>query len=140
MFWRLDREQKRLDEAKERWEAAGLNDYVMDIEMTYIFCQIGPSGIYRVLVMDGEATSAYPVGEPEKEAKPSPFCIGRTVDDVFSDIQDAINARWDTIHVEYDENLGYPKDMWLSNDENADTFFGWTVVNFSTDLDSFRVP
>lgn len=134
---RLDREQKRLDEAKEKWEAAGLSDYVMEVKAGSIFC-LGYSEIpFRVLVDDGEITSSYNVNDP---LDPRSFCIHRTTDDVFSDIQGAINARWDGIHVEYDKDLGYPKKIRLSNDQIDDSIFLWTVIKFSTDLDSFRQP
>lgn len=101
-------EQDALDAARERWAQASPASYVYVVQRS-CFCLTDFVRPIRVEVREGEVVSATyadsgePVTNPDV---PTP-----TVPDLFTVIQEAIDAEAHSIAATYDAELGYPVDV-----------------------------
>ena len=101
--------------AQARWDAQGVDDYVMDVDVG-CFCAVGR---YRVVVRDGAVASV--VGS---DGRPSRGTGRVTVDDMFALALDDPHELTAT----YDPVLGYPLTMSVDPDENViDEEVGYVV-------------
>jgi hypothetical protein len=111
----LDAAQAALDEARSRWEAAGIDDYTFTYRPV-CFC---PPQEYTAVVEGGVVTSVSAADGGELEPIPT------TVDDVFDDLQAAIDDGVFAVTAEYDAELGYPVSTWIDVDMRmADEEYG----------------
>jgi hypothetical protein len=89
---------------RSKWQAAGIGDYVFELEVVSIWTSplVDRCGTARVTVAGGDIQSV----RPDKGG----WCdlYEKTIMDLFDLIQQAIDERWEFIEVEYDENTGYP--------------------------------
>lgn len=113
----LSAAQADLDEARERWEAAGLSGYTLTYQPT-CFC---PQARWTVIVEDGEVADS----SVEGDAMQGP---PMTVADMFDAIQQAIDDGVATVSAEYDADLGHPVSYYVDVDQMmADEEYGVTV-------------
>lgn len=110
-----------LQSAKAQWDAAGITDY----DFTYRVQCFCPETIRRVTVRDGE------VVEVVDEAESFEGWPGLTIDDLFDELETAIEAPAFTIDVTYDEGYGFPSDYFIDEEQNmADEEHGIVVTEF----------
>jgi uncharacterized protein DUF6174 len=95
-------EQSRLDDARDRWQAADIADYSYDVQR-YCFCKPLPAPMHFV-VRDGR-----PV-QPKKSRKRL-----QTVPRLFRVVQQALDNGFDRVDVDY-AGRGFPKRILLDRD------------------------
>ncbi len=112
-----DEVQLELNRAKTLWSASGIDSYSLRFRRS-CFCL--PSATLPVLieVTDGELTSV------SNEATGAIIDMAEwknflTVDEIFEEIQKAVNLGADSIHVEYSPEFGYPKTVSIDYIEAA---------------------
>ena len=99
-------ELDELDEKRQLWEAQGLSDYDYTIQRG---CFCGASGWHRVEVRASEVALVTHI-ESGTVLDPA-FTDGFTdIDGVFDLVAEALREA-DEITVEYDEAMGFPKDV-----------------------------
>lgn len=121
---------EELRAGRERWEAAGIEDYRYTIRT---LCSCDPE-TFVVEVREGKAVSVTPL-----EASVDSLDNFRTeradsLDNfrkLFDRVQAAIESRPDGLKVEYDREWGYPLYLWVDPTVDlADEDFGWLVEKF----------
>lgn len=101
-------EQAALDTARERWAAASPASYVYVVQRS-CFCLTDFVRPIRVEVREGEVVSATYADSGEPVTNPDvPI---PTVPDLFTIIQEALDAGAHSIVATYDGELGYPMDV-----------------------------
>ena len=121
-------ETRDLREARERWEAAGLDDYTFDVRRVCFCASVEP---IRVVVQDGEAVShtVIATGEPVPAEERHLF---PTVPGLFDFIEDAIEQRAHSIEATYDPGLGFPVQVFVDYKANvADEELGFEISAFT---------
>ena len=113
--------EDQLEAARQRWDDAGISDYTM-VYQPVCFC---PEQHFTVTVEDDVVVSSSidgaGMGIPTL-----------TVDDLFDEIQSAIDDGAAHIDVTYDDDLGYPVSHWVDESENiADEEHGVTVESLT---------
>ncbi len=112
----LGPETDALSRARARWAAAGIDSYVFDFQR---LCFCGGDVIRPVLidVLDGEVSSAtfLDTGEPVTD----PAAGLPTIEDLFEEIQSAIDRNAHSVVARYDPDLGYPSEVSIDFLENA---------------------
>lgn len=104
---------------RESWRAIGSATYTYQLRIS-CFCPGGPYPV-RVTVEDGSVTSLewvdptpdFPGGDPD------PDFYGRTIEDLYDVISDALDAPADTIEVMYDSGAHYPTQISIDYYVNA---------------------
>jgi len=110
-------------EAVNRWTTAAISDYRFTIQRR-CECPEEWSAPTVVTVRDGVAVSA------TIEGSPAPEGAALTIDDLFAEIDDALNQPVDTL-VTYDPDLGIPLDVQLDLEAIAvDGGLSLTVSDF----------
>lgn len=105
-----DDARTQLQEARQRWEDAGITSYVATVDLR---CFCGFEGPYRVTVVDEVVTEV--VGpNPDSQI---PDDIDLTIDGIFDQI--SLLAFGDRVELTFDEDLGYPLTAYL--DPEIDT-------------------
>lgn len=97
-----------LRRAQARWARAGVRDYAYTVRV--LAFAPGVQRPARVTVQNGRTVSITP-GDNDPtllENNGQVFAAYATLDDLFGVIQRAINARADSLDVDYDPTLGYP--------------------------------
>lgn len=97
-----------LADARARWEAAGPEAYVFEFTRS---CFCGPDILrpLEIRVVEGDVTAAVyadtglPVDDPTREIP--------TIDDLFAEIEDAIQRDAFRLEAEYDPVLGFPTEV-----------------------------
>ena len=119
--------QQSLDQARAAWATAGSDNYDMQMSVS-CFCLISPDVVglpaVNLEVRDGVITSAVTVDGTPLDPVPSIF---KTVEAIFDEIQDAIDARAARIDATYHAD-GYP--LSVSIDRSfliADEEIGYTI-------------
>ncbi len=116
-----------LDEARERWDSAGLDNYV------YTFanqCECDGPYEFTVTVINGEVDQVdY---EPsEYDSQEAIDAAGKTIEDWFSEIEEALAANPDDTSIAYDGEFGYPTDISVDYDRGmADEEWNSTLSAF----------
>jgi len=121
----LGPEQDELGKARARWEAHGSQFYSFTFQRG-CFCPPAITRPVRIEVWDGVVVSAVDPDtgdplDPPQEGFP-------TIDDLFDEIQESIDREADEIQATYDEDLGYPVNV----------FVDW-IINAIDDEMSFHV-
>ena len=119
-------DQTELDANRALWESLGIRDYRL-ITQRLCFCLF--TDPVRVLVQDGVITDAGDeFGFPPSD--PPAFAIF-SVDDLFDEVQAAIDQAVDDLTVEYDPETGIPLTITVDQiAEAADDEFTITARNF----------
>jgi len=99
-----DPEQARLDEARQRWDAAGIEDY----RLTWAVQCFCPRTIFIDTVVDGEVTDHRESAGSDALDDPGP----KTVETIFDEVQAAIDEEPATLEVTYDEETGAVTRWW----------------------------
>lgn len=126
-------ERTELQRNRARWEARGPASY------SYVYqarCFCGPSAVEpaRVVVREGRVVSVVSVeaGEPVE-----PATLGEgdlTVDGLFDAVAAALEREPAHLDVTYDEELGFPRDVFFDFRERvADEEFGFGVTDLEPD-------
>jgi hypothetical protein len=94
--------------ALARWEVAGIASYTFEFRRL-CFCGSDVTRRMHIEVEDGSVLAAVYVdtGEPVSDPAVSP----PTIDDLFEEIEDAINRDAFSLIAEYDPELGYPIEV-----------------------------
>lgn len=123
--------QQALDQARAAWATAGSDNYDMQMSVS-CFCLISPDVVglpaVNLQVRDGVITSAVTVDGTPIDPATSLF---KTVDAIFDEVQDAIDARAARIDATYHAD-GYP--LSVSIDRSfliADEEIGYTIHELS---------
>ena len=115
-----------LDEAHERWARTGIDDY----EMTYRDVCFCPETELAVTVRDGAVDDVRYTVDPGMGRPPE----GLTVDDLFDELQRAVDDDAVEIRATYDTDTGRPTRYWVDLSEMmADEEHGIDVVEFSVE-------
>jgi len=116
------------EEARDRWEARAVDHYSFVLRPLCFCIFTGPAlvtveGGEIVSVMDGET------GEPIEDDR---LVLMRTIDELFTLLDDAWKEDAHRVQVEYDPEYGYPADLWIDYSENvADEELGYQVTEFT---------
>ena len=117
-----------LAEARRRWAASGIEDYVMTYQ-EQCFC---PRTVVTVTVRAGMIADVSVDEDPVAGRSPE----GRTVEDLFDELQQAVDQDAAEIHASYDTATGRPLRFWIDLSEKmADEEHGVDVSAFTTDVD-----
>ncbi len=105
--------------ARARWQAAGLSSYEYGYRK---FCECHPDTPPEtvVTVRNGAVTNVRhrPVGYPEEvPGDPTRFKYYWTVEGLF-DLVQAAESRGATVRASYDDELGYPTQIYIDYDAN----------------------
>lgn len=105
----------RLEEARVAWALAGPAGYEFVFQR---FCFCGPDTVrpVRIDVRFGEVSAVTVVETDEPLADLSSF---PTIEDLFAEIEDAIERDAYSLDARYDGDLGYPVDVSIDYIENA---------------------
>ncbi len=112
-------EEKELEEAKARWESAGVVDYEADVRVGCFFCQATLPVFSRVVIRGGQVVSAEPL-TPTPGSETISLDAWPTVPELFNIIESASHdADYDQIEAEYDPILGHPTKVTLRCKDNV---------------------
>ena len=112
----LGPEQSELDRARGRWESVGSESYGFRFQRG-CFCPPEIVRPVRIEVRDGVVISAV---DPDTNEPVDPPPDGfPTIDDLFDEIQDAIDRGAHTVDATYDESFGYPVQVFIDWIRNA---------------------
>jgi hypothetical protein len=113
----LGPQQDELTEAVARWEEAGLQDYVFEFQRL-CFCGGDTIRRVRIEVRNGSVSAATYVddGSPVREEYRTDL---PTIEDLFEEIQDAIDREAHSLAASYHADRGYPTSVAIDYIENA---------------------
>ena len=112
-----------LDDAKARWEAAGLDAYRMTLQRS-CFCPEDYRGPFDVTVRDGAVATVRFNGASLDADR------AVTVDDLFALIEDAYKRNAASVDVAFDPDLGYPTSVGIDySTQMADEEMAYTVAD-----------
>lgn len=117
---------EELEENLRTWRARGISSYTYAYRLN---CFCGGPGIrpVEIEVRDGAvaAVRVLETGEPEEFFDPEAF---PTVEDLFQTIREALDRDPFRIRAEYDDLLGYPRDVFIDFEQNViDEEFGFVT-------------
>lgn len=112
----LGPEQDELALARARWAVANADDYSFQFRRS-CFCPTGLVRPVHIEVLDGTVTSAVYVDT--EEPLPPPLTSVPTIDDLFDEVQAAIDGMAFSILADYDADLGYPISVSIDHIKNA---------------------
>ncbi len=112
----LGPEQDELALARARWAVTNADDYSFEFRRA-CFCAPDFVRPVRIEVQDGTVTSAVYVDT--EETIPPPLTSVPTIDDLFDEIQAAMDGMAFSIIAEYDADMGYPTSVSIDHIENA---------------------
>lgn len=106
-----DPQQAELDAALARWESQGIETYEYRFNNACL-CTVETSGPIIITVTDGEVTA---VRRPDDAADLPPYDGGPTptIPELFETVQSALDEGADSITVEYDEEFGFPTQLYI---------------------------
>lgn len=115
-----DPDLEDLDEARERWDDAGIDDY----EMTYEHVCFCPDVEITVTVEDGEVVDSQVTSTSTSDIDTD----ARTVDDFFDAIERALDGDAAAVSADYDDETGQVLEYFIDFDEEmSDEEFGIEV-------------
>jgi len=130
-----DPEQARLDAARARWEAAGIEDYAW----TYARSCFCPQLTVTVQVKSGRAVDSQVVSDGQPAGTEADLKI-TTIPDLFDEVQAAIDTA-DSFTVDYERATGRVTSLDVDMIEGAaDDEYGYAVTSFvpAGEVDSAR--
>lgn len=108
-----------IDQAREKWQDADLSHYRYNLTLS-CFCAFNENMPLVIEVQDGEVISMeYQNGNEIEDFNLELFQKYDTIDDVFAELEKALNGEADKVTVTYDETYGYPTQIDLDFIENA---------------------
>jgi len=124
--------QQTLSENRERFNENVGSSYTYEYQ-NVCFCAPDSRRNVRVSVRDGSRVGV--VGIDDGAAIPTEqWDAFLTVAEIFDDVQRAIDEGAASVRVEFDETLGYPRDVYIDVDERiADEERGYAVRNLKVD-------
>lgn len=103
--------------AVRKWESKGPADYRFNYQAT-CFCGLVGLRPLTIWVQDGVVTHAF-FAEGGEEVPPDQLGQVPTIDDLFAWIVEATNTGAHEITATYDDELGYPRQVFIDRIENA---------------------
>ena len=119
-----------LERGRAKWEAAAIENYAYDYRRR-CFCLPQLTRPVRIQVEDGDVTggSFLDDGQPVAAAD---LKLYPTVEDLFIQVQNAVQADADSIVVSYHPELGYPTEAFIDFDrQTIDEEQGFAAENLS---------
>ena len=121
-------EQDTLAAARARWALTDADNYLFEFRRS-CFCAPDFVRPVRIQILDGVVSSAIYVDTEEPISLPLPSVP--TIDDLFDEIQDALDRMAFSVMAEYDANMGYPTSISIDFIENViDDEMAFTVSSF----------
>ncbi len=121
-------EQDALAAARARWAQTDASNYVFELQRS-CFCAPDFVRPVRIEIRDGLVSSAVYVDT--EEPIPTPLTSVPTIDDLFDEIQDAIDGGAFSVIADYDAGIGYPISVSIDHIELAiDDEMAFTVSSF----------
>lgn len=118
--------QTNLNAAKSKWEASGPGSYQYTIAWS-CFCM---TKSVVVEVNNGQVTNVTWADPSQTGAVDFPDRYG-PMEQLFGDIQDAIDKNAARVTAQYDGTLGYPTSAFIDQSISmADEEYGWTISDF----------
>lgn len=111
----LGPQENRLAEARAAWSLGAPAGYEFEFQRL-CFCGPDTTRPVRIEVRFGEVTAVTVVETGETLADPSSF---PTIEDLFDEVEDAIRRDAFSLDVQYDDDLGYPIEVTIDFDEQA---------------------
>ena len=108
-------EQDALAAARARWAQTNASNYVFELQRS-CFCAPDFVRPVRIEVLGGIVNSAVYV---DTEEPVSPLTSVPTIDDLFDEIQDAMDRMAFSVIADYDADMGYPTSVSIDFIENA---------------------
>lgn len=123
-------ERTDLERGRAKWEAAAIEDYAYDYQRL-CFCPPQLIRPVHIQVENGQVTSGVFLDDGESVA-PADLELYPTIDDLFAQLQDAIQAEADSIAASYHPELGYPTEAFIDFDrQTIDEEQGFTAGNLA---------
>jgi hypothetical protein len=124
----LGPEQDELAAARARWARIAADDYVFDFQRS-CFCAPDFVRPVRIEVLGGTVSSAVYADTGEPIAPP--LTSVPTIEDLFDEIQDAVDRMASSVLAEYDPGMGYPTSVSIDYIANAiDDEMAFSVSSF----------
>ncbi len=112
----LGPEQDALAAARARWALTNADNYLFEFRRS-CFCAPDFVRPVRIEILDGIVSSAVYVDTEEPISLP--LTSVPTIDDLFDEIQDAMDRLAFSVIADYDANMGYPTSVSIDYIENA---------------------
>ena len=122
--------QDALVAARVRWATANIHSYVFEFQRS-CFCAPDFVRSVRIEVLDGIVNAAVYVDT--EEAIPLPLASVPTIEDLFDEIQDAMDRKAFSVVTDFDPDLGYPTSVAIDFIQNAiddEMAFGVSSLQF----------
>ena len=124
----LGPEQDALAAARARWALTNADNYMFEFRRS-CFCAPDFVRPVRIEILDGIVSSAVYVDTEEPISLP--LTSVPTIDDLFEEIQDAMDRLAFSVIADYDANMGYPTSVSIDHIENAiDDEMAFSVSSF----------
>ncbi len=116
-------------EAREQWTLANVSSYSYTVRRN-CFCAAATQGPARVEVRNGQTVSVTAAAGATAFDRAA-FDAYDTVDELFQQVERAMDAKPFRLAVSYDTELGFPSEMFMNPGGNtADDESGFVVVDF----------
>lgn len=124
-----DEEETSFERNKIKWEQAQITDYSYDV-MVVCFCLVSEQLPARIEVRSDTIFSALRIRDNES-VDPDQLRFIPTVSELFDVVEEALSDA-DSLVVEYDQQLGFPKDVAIDYIEMvADDEIWYTITNLT---------
>jgi hypothetical protein len=102
---------------RRRWDQLSLADYTFDF-IRSCFCG-GPAGDTIRIVVRGDSIVSATNLSPQNPPQPLPDSWSVTIDDLFDELQQAIDRDADEFNIEFDPQYHYPRNVTIDYIKNA---------------------
>jgi hypothetical protein len=107
------------DRAREKWQEADASHYRYNLNLS-CFCAFNENMPLVIEVQDGDVVSMeYQNGNEIEEVNLEQFQKYDTIDDIFAELEKALNGEADKVTVSYDETYGFPTQIDIDFIEEA---------------------
>ena len=109
--------QSELDRNRAKWTSAMVSDYEFYFQWNCVFCDFGEGGPVIISVRESKIVDINFVVDDADTIGGFDFY---TINGLFDFLQERIDRKVDTISAEYHSDLGYPTEVWIDDDIDAD--------------------
>lgn len=114
--------------ARARWTMTNADNYVFEFQRS-CFCATDSVRPIRIEILDGLVSSAS-YTDTEEPISP-PFALVPTIDDLFDEVQGAVDGMASSVIANFDAEMGYPTSVQIDYIRDAiDDEVSFTVSSF----------